>query len=99
MENCENVLAKIQELLDQKSEIKFQSESGEIIDIRPGLEVDKGRIIEVSNRKNLYNLLFGKERISAKDYSGMLETFENIRNFVLENTSYQQRKKFESSEQ
>jgi predicted ATPase len=98
MEKCENIIAKIGEILAQETEIKFQSETGELFDIHPGMEIGKGKIIEVTNRKSLYNLLFGKERISAKDYKEMLNVFESVKSFVLENTSYQQRKKLESIE-
>jgi hypothetical protein len=98
MEKCENVIAKIREILEQETEVKFESETGELFDIHPGMEVSKGKIIEVSNKKSLYSLLFGKERVSAKDYKEMLTVFEAVKIFILDNTSYQQRKKLESME-
>lgn len=98
MEKCENVIAKIREILEQETEVKFESETGDLFDIHPGMEVSKGKIVEVSNKKSLYGLLFGKERVSAKDYKEMLTVFEAVKIFILDNTSYQQRKKLENME-
>ncbi len=89
----ENVLEKVKELLSSENQMMIRDAKGGLHPLQAGL---KGEVVEVSGKDELYKLLWGKSRVGVRDIKELYETVERIKSYVMENSSYQAKKKLES---
>lgn len=89
----ENVLEKIKELLSSENQMMIRDSKGELHALQAGL---KGEVIEVSGKDELYKLLWGKSRVGVRDIKELYDIVEKIKGYVMDNSSYQAKKKLES---
>lgn len=88
----ENVLSKINQLLASGSQMMIKDSKGELHPLQAGL---KGELVESNSKDELYQLIWGKKRIGADDITDLYEAVEKVKKFVLENSSYQAKKKLQ----
>lgn len=83
---------EVNSLLSQSSGYMIKDPKGKLHPIQAGI---KGEVVEVSSKDDLYNFVWGKQRVGASDIQELAKTVTKITEFVLANASYQTRKKIE----
>jgi hypothetical protein len=81
----ENLLESIAELLRIQEHWMIQDDDGQLHHLEEGI---KGTPILVTARKEIYNLYFGKERISVNDFKMLDEVHSELMHFIWENFNY-----------
>ena len=84
---------EVKTLLSQSSGYMIKDAKGKLHPVQAGT---KGEVVEVSSKDDLYNLVWGKQRVGASDIQELAETVAKIKEFVLANASYQTKKKIEA---
>jgi hypothetical protein len=81
----ENLLESIAQLLQTQEQWMVKGDDGELYHLEDGI---KGVPELVTARKEIYQLYFGKERISISDFKMLDEVHSELMNFIWENFSY-----------
>lgn len=81
----ENLIEKLAELLKQPEKWMVRDDEGKLHELNAGI---KGVPELVTSKKEVYNLLFGKERISAANLKQFDEVSTEIVKFIWENFTY-----------
>lgn len=89
----ENVLDKVKQLLSTGSQMMIKDEKGNLHPLQAGR---KGEIVNVNGKDELYKLIWGKSRVGVKDIQELLNVANQIKSYVMENSSYQAKRKLES---
>lgn len=81
----ENLLDSIAELLRIQEHWMVKDDAGELHHLEEGI---KGVPVLVTARNEIYELYFGKERISANDFKMLDEVHTELMKFIWENFSH-----------
>lgn len=81
----ENLLESIAELLRIQEHWMVKDDEGELHHLEEGI---KGTPVLVTARREIYNLYFGKERISLNDFKKLDEVHSELMNFIWDNFAY-----------
>jgi hypothetical protein len=81
----ENLIESLAELLRMKEHWMVQDDAGELHHLEEGI---KGVPVLITARNEIYNLYFGKERISAADFKMLDEVHSELMTFIWNNFSH-----------
>lgn len=81
----ENLIEKLADLLNQPEKWMVRDDEGKLHELNAGV---KGIPELVTSKKEIYSLLFGKERISAANLKQLDEVATELVKFVWENFTY-----------
>jgi hypothetical protein len=81
----ENLIEKLSELLKQQEKWMVRDDEGNLHELNAGV---KGVPELVTAKKEIYNLLFGKERISAANLKHLDEVATELFKYIWENFTY-----------
>ena len=87
----ENMVQKITELLNSQTKLMIEDEKGNLRELKAGEEV-KGKVVEVSPKDEIYQLIWGKKRIGIKELKELRKTIFEVEKLVLKNVSPANRK-------
>lgn len=88
------IIKKLKEILNSDKTLKIRTEDGKLMDLEKNMKVEKGEIVEIDPKEQLYVYLFGKKKINKDDLRELNETFNEVKQFILNNSSYSTRKKY-----
>jgi hypothetical protein len=81
----DNLIESLAELLKMQEHWMVQDDAGELHHLEEGI---KGVPVLVTAKEEIYNLYFGKERISAGDFKMLDEVHTQLMKFIWENFSH-----------
>jgi oligoribonuclease NrnB/cAMP/cGMP phosphodiesterase (DHH superfamily) len=81
----ENLIEKVAELLKQSEKWMIRDDEGNLHELNAGI---KGVPELVTAKKEIYNLFFGKERISAANLRQLDEVVTELVKFIWDNFTY-----------
>src|SRR5690606_22034656 len=85
----ENLLGKVNELLNKEDAIYLQDDEGNFHQIDEALSIGiKGTLVKRSSKDELYMLLFGKkERIGEREIRQLEKMVADVKSFIISNLS------------
>ncbi len=89
---------ELKNLMNAEDVLMIKDSEGNLHQLDEGLKVSDisgAEVVKVSSKENVYRELFGKERISSNDVRELVKVFDDIKEFIKANSTYQTRKKFE----
>ena len=89
---------ELKNLMSADDVLMLKDNEGNLHPLSEGLklsDIQGAEIIKVTGKENVYRELFGKVRISSNDVRELVIVYDELKAFILANSTYQTRKKFE----